>query len=480
MEPSLSQTFDEAARRFPRRLAVVHDIGAVSYAELAAGVEAMAGRLHGFGAGERVGLLLPNVAAFPLALYAVLRAGRSVVMLNPLNSAREVSEALEDAGVRDVVTAEPLLPLIPAEVRAILVDRLPQTIVIRDRGARRALPLQGGPPAPATARWGDDEAVVLYTSAHRGWARGAALSHRNLVANLGATREAMALTAEDRVLAVLPLIHAFGLTVTLNATLSAGGAMVPTERFNPLRVLDLLEEERITVLAGVPALYLGLLATVPRRGVPQHALRLAISGGAPLDPEIARHWETTFGLPLRQGYGLTEASPVCLFNALDRPNRPGTLGVAFPGVAASIRDPDGAELPDSEVGELCLRGENVFGGYLGDGGRRPEDFHGDWLRTGDLASREADGTIRYRGMLKPMFTRNGFNVYPAELERVLDAHPAVARATVCALPNPLRENDIVLFLRTQPGASLGEEEVKEYCRTRLAAYKQPSRIEISG
>jgi long-chain acyl-CoA synthetase len=322
------------------------------------------------------------------------------------------------------------------------------------------------------------EAVVIYTSAMNGWARGARLTHRNLAANLLSTNEAMQVGPGDRVIALLPLIHAFGLTVTLNAPLSQGASVIPVDRFHPVRLLDLLESSAATVLCGVPAMFTALVAAAERRGSPAHSLRLALCGGAPLPEEVSARWEPLFGLPLREGYGITEASPVCLFNRTDRPNRPGTMGVAFPGVDVTLRDPRGEVVPQGETGELCVAGPNVFPGYAGDAGRDPAVFHGEAFRTGDLAVADQDGSVRFRGCLKEMFTRSGFNIYPRELERVVQQDPRIFRAVVTAIPDPAKENEIALSVVPAPGAELDEEAVRQVCRDGLAAYKQPGRISI--
>ena len=288
----------------------------------------------------------------------------------------------------------------------------------------------------------------------------------------------MQLTPADRVLGLLPFIHAFGLTVTLNAPLACGATVVPVERFHPVRVLDTLEDSGATVLSGVPAMYLGLIAAAEKRGPPKHALRIAICGGAPLGAEVSRRWEETFGIPLREGYGLTEASPVCLFNRVDRPNRPGTLGYPFPGVEVTLRDGRGAAVPQGETGEICVRGANVFPGYVGEDGRDPRQFWDGALRTGDLGSQDGDGAIRFRGVSKRMFTRSGFNIYPREIERVLEEDPRVAEACVSAVPDVAKENEIALTVVPAPGAELTEDDVKQICRECLASYKQPGRIMI--
>ncbi len=480
MSRSLTEIFLASTRDHANRTAIVHEGGSVSYGELADAVERLAARLQELGAGgTRVGIMLPNVALFPLVFFGAQRAGCSTLLLNPANSKREVTEYLAAAAVSTVLTAEPLAPLLPHGTTALLVEGLPGSIRVADGGDPRDVALASAPLVQDLGRGGADEACVLFTAAERGWGRGAVLSHDNLIANVASTREAMRITPDDCVVGALPYIHLFGLTVTLNTPLAAGASILPVERFRPQRMLADLESGPATVFAGVPAMYHGLLSAAERREPPRHSLRLALSGGAPLTMEMALRWQEVFGLELRQGYGLTEAGPVCLFNRVDRPNRTGSLGVPFPGVAVSVRGPDGGELPDGEVGELCVSGPNVFGGYLGEDGRDPAGFFGEWLRTGDLATRDAEGVFHFHGMLKPMFTRNGFNVYPRELERVLESEPDVERATVLALPDPQRENEFVLQVKLAKGSTLEAEGVREICRARLAAYKQPSRVEVS-
>lgn len=469
MHRSLPHLLGDAARRFPNQVALLSP-APWTHAQLDARVRAFAARLRERGVtGGRVGLLLPNVQPFPAAFMGILRAGASALLLNPLYSPREVAEYLADAGASLVVTVRALAGLLPQGAEALFVDEMD----LESEG-------HGGTPDDTEDDGADPdrEAAVIYTAAMDGWARGARLTHRSLVANCLSTVEAMQVGPGDRVVTLLPLIHAFGLTVTMNAPLSAGGAVIPVERFHPVRLLDTLEETRATVICGVPAIFAGLVAAAERRGPPAHALRLAICGGAPLPEEVARRWEAVFGLPLREGYGLTEASPVALFNRADRPNRIGTMGWAFPGVTVTIRDAEGRVLPAGEVGEICVAGENVFAGYVGDEGRNPAHFFGDAFRTGDLGEMDEDGSVRFRGFLKRMFTRSGFNIYPREIERVLEEDPRVARATVSAIPDPVKENEIALSVVPAPGAALDEEAVREICREGLASYKQPGRITI--
>jgi long-chain acyl-CoA synthetase len=476
MPESLPDLLREGADRHPDREAVAGTGARLSFAELDAAVDSIGTALQNLDLeGRRVGMLLPNLAAFPALLHGVLRAGATAVMMNPQYSPREAREVIADAELAAVITATPLLPLLRSDARVLLVDELPAGLRLRHGGEERTIPLRRARPA-AVATDPASDAVIVFTAAAGGRARGARLSHRNLLANARSTVEAMRLEAGDRVAGILPFIHLFGQTVTMNAPLSVGASVHPVERFNPVRVLEMLEQERITVICGVPGIFGALVHAAARRGAPEHALRVAISGGSPLPLEVGRRWEEVFGLPLREGYGLTEAAPVCLFNRVDRPNHPGTMGYPFPGVDVTIRDPSGRELPAGEVGEICIRGHNVFGGYLGEEGRSPADFHGEHLRTGDLGTREGDGVIRYRGLLKSMFTRNGFNVYPAEVARVLEEDLRIRRVRVCALPDPLKENEIVLFVERAEGAALSEDDVRDLCRERLAVFKQPARV----
>ena len=256
----------------------------------------------------------------------------------------------------------------------------------------------------------------------------------------------------------------------------AGGRVTTMERFHPIRAIDLIEREGITMLSGVPAVFGALLQAIERRGgrLNAPALRLSICGGAPLAVSVQERWTDATGVELRQGYGLTEAGPVCLFNRPSLPNRLGTLGVPYPGVDVEVRErTTGAPIPVETDGEICVRGPNVGPGYVHEGhlglGR-----HGDWLRTGDLGRQHADGTIEFRGVCKAMFTRNGFNVYPREIEQVVLAMPGVRAAAVRALPEPSREHDIALDVV----GDVTVDGVKRWCAERLSAYKQPTDIAI--
>ena len=438
-------------------------------------------------AGRRAAILLPTSAAFLVAIAAC--DGRGTVLVNPLAAAPEIADQLVDADVGAVFTIAALAGRLPEGIPHVLLDAAPASarVIAADGTARDvdlasheddALDLEGSREAEGR----DEEAVVVYTSAMRGHALGAVLTHRNLLANARATVEACGVTAADHALAILPFSHLFGLVVSGLTPLLAGARVTTMARFNPIAAVDLIAREGVTFLVGVPAVFAALLQAVERRGgIGENALRACICGGAPLPVELQERWHAATGAELRQGYGLTEAGPVCLFNRVDRPNRLGALGLPFPGVSVAIRDPrTGVPLATGAEGEICVRGPNVGPGYVSGGehglGRWPDPAGtgGAWLRTGDLGTMDDDGYFAFRGVCKSMFTRNGFNVYPRELERVVGAMPGVRRVVVRAIPNPAREHDITLEVEGQ----VTPDAVKAWCAERLSAYKQPSTVTV--
>jgi long-chain acyl-CoA synthetase len=430
---------------------------------------------------RRSAILLPTSPAFLVALAA--SEGHGAVLVNPLAAPAEIAYQIADADVGVVFTTSALAARVPAGVTLVLLDDAPRAArVVVDGTAREialdthqgdALDLVGSTETEGR----DEEAAIVYTSAMAGRPLGAVLTHRNLISNARATIEAAEITPLEHALAVLPFSHLFGLVVSGLAPLLAGGRVTTMERFHPIRAVDAIEREGITLLVGVPAVFAALVQAIERRGarLDAAALRLCICGGAPLPIALQERWHALTGVELRQGYGLTEAGPVCLFNRVALPNRLGTLGVPLPGVAVEVREVQGgAPLAAGSEGEICVRGPNVSPGYLRDGalglGR-----HGDWLRTGDLGVQRDDGTIEFRGLCKPMFTRNGFNIYPREIERTVFEMPGVRAAAVRPIPEPAREHDIGLTVT----GDVTVDAVKQWCAERLSAYKQPSEIEIA-
>lgn len=415
--------------------------------------------------GRRSAILLPSSPQFLVALAA--SEGRGAVLVNPLASRYEIAHQLRDANVGAVFTSAALARHLPDEIVRVLLDEAPRTARVVaggaakdvDLGSHHGLSLEGSTDVAGS----DEEAAVVYTSAMAGTPLGAILSHRNLLANARATVIAAGNTSDDRVLALLPFAHLFGLTVTASAPLLAGGSVRTMARFNPARAAEQIAAGEITEVVGVPAVFRALLAAIERRNGGVGALRLCICGGAPLPASLQERWAERTGVELRQGYGLTEAGPVSLFNRVDRPNARGTLGVPFPGVDVAV----------AGDGEILVRGENVFRGYVS-GGERGLAVRDGWLHTGDRGVANDDGTVSFDGLIKPMFTRNGFNIYPREIEAAILEMPGVEHVEVRADIVEDAEPDIVVRVRGAADA----DRIRSWCAERLSAYKQPARIEI--
>jgi len=414
------------------------------------------------------------------------------VLINPLAARAEIAYQIADGNVGAVFTTAALADHVPESVVRVLLDDSPARArvvadgVVKevDLGTHHGLTLEGETDAPGAR----EEAAVVYTSALAGTLLGASLTHANLISNARATVDAAAMTRASHSLAVLPFSHLFGLVVSGAAPLLAGGRVTTMPRFNPARAIEVLERQPITELIGVPAVFAAIAVLLGRRGsaLASEHLRLCICGGAPLPIELQDRWGELTGVELRQGYGLTEAGPVCLFNRVDTRNHRGTLGVPFPGVRVSVRTTSPAPSVETQhgvEGEICVAGPNVFSGYVNAAAHPlvegqpwsaglPRD--GEWLRTGDIGLKNPDGTIAFRGLIKPMFTRNGFNIYPREIERVVGEMPGVLGVRVAAVPDPMRENDVAVHIV----GSVSEADVRAWCEDRLAAYKRPSFITI--
>lgn len=433
--------------------------------------------------GRRAGILLPTSPAFITALAA--SDGRGAVLMNPLASAPELAYQIADAGIGAVFTSSALAGQLPPDIAIALLDNAPRSARVVVEGAARdvdlgshfAFALEGDTDAEGSL----DEAAVVYTSAMHGRPLGAILSHRSLLFNARSAISAAAMASSDHALAALPFSHLFGFLAGGVAPLLAGARVTTMPRFNPARALELIEQEGITMFVGVPSMYIAMIDVLGRRRESRlsETLRLCICGGAPLSPEVQRRWEHLTGIELRQGYGLTETSSGCLFNNVAVPNVIGTLGQAYPGVDVAIRDfRTFAATPHGEAGEICVRGPTVFQGYVSACDATPPhglEVRDDWLRTGDLGVQRPDGFFEFRGLIKPMFTRNGFNIYPRELEVAIAELADVTEIRVRSMPDPVRENAIVVDVR----GGVTVEDVRLWCAARLSAYKQPSVINVA-
>ncbi len=480
---NLANNLVRTAEQHPDRPAIILDDLRLTYAELEHSVRRLAGWLRGQGIGEgdRVALMLPNVPAFPVIYYAALRIGAVVVPMNPLFKRREIEFYLQDSGAK-------LLVAMPGdEAQAAVEATGAQLMAVGPEGLSAYLDGDEAaePVTDVVERAGDDTAVILYTSGTTGRPKGAELTFDNLQTNLATTDETLLhLGPEDVVMGCLPLFHVFGMTVALNTAVAAGAALTMIPRFDPARVLAIMERDGATLFAGVPTMYGAMLAAAAAADSRPDlsALRLAVSGGSSLPLEVMRRFEEVFGAAILEGYGLSETSPVASFNHPDKERKAGSIGTPVRGCEMKLTAEDGSDLDPADteaVGEICIRGENIMKGYW----RQPEataqviDADG-WFHSGDLARRDADGYYYIVDRKKDMILRGGLNVYPREVEEVLYEHPAVAEAAVVGVPHPELGEEVSAYVVLRPGAQATPEEIVEHVKGQVAPYKYPRTVHL--
>ena len=473
---NLAATLTQATATYPDRPAVRLDEHVLRYSDLDEASARAASWLQGRGitAGDRIGLMLPNVPEFAELYYAILRVGAIVVPMNPLLKAREVEYYLADSQAALALAWHGV-----AGQGAEGARRAGTDLVIIEP-AELAAALGQCEPTPAVADRGpSDTAVILYTSGTTGQPKGAELTHDNLLRNIEVTRTTlMRLEPEDVVLGALPLFHSFGQVVGMGCAVASGACLTLLPRFDPGRALDIIKRDQVTILPGVPTMYAAILHSAGGDAGDAASLRLCVSGGAAMPVELLRGFEKNFGCMILEGYGLSETSPVASFNHPDRPRKAGTIGQAISGVDLRIQDDAGTPLPAGEVGEIAIRGHNVMKGYW----RRPEEtaevLEDGWFRTGDLGRVDAEGYFSIVDRKKDMIIRGGLNVYPREVEEVLYEHPAVAEAAVLGVPDEVLGEEVAATVRLKPGASASPEELREHVKEQLAAYKYPRYVWI--
>ncbi|WP_406005153.1 long-chain fatty acid--CoA ligase [Streptomyces sp. NBC_00637] len=468
---NLAAALVESAGAGGDRVAVRQDETVLTYAQLddASARVATLLRDRGVRPGDRVALVMPNVILFPVAYYGILRAGGVVVPMNPLLKAREVAFTLRDCGARLVLT----FPLSAEEVVRAAAETGTECLVT-DPVEFGALMRATEPTADVVDRARDDTAVILYTSGTTGTPKGAELTHRNLTTNAVTTvRTLIRIGPDDVLFGGLPLFHAFGQTCALNAAVAAGASLTLLPRFDPATALRIMRRDEVTVFLGVPTMYTALLhAGVPDgHGLPR--LRLAVSGGASLPVEVLHGFERELGIPVLEGYGLSETSPVAVFNPPDRPRKAGSIGLPVRGVEVRLVSDDGSPVGPGDVGEIAIRGENVMKGYRNRPDATAEAVRGGWFHSGDLARVDEDGYYFIVDRKKDLIIRGGYNVYPREIEEVLYEHPAVAEAAVVGVPHDVHGEEVAAVVVLRDGEDTTAGEILRFVKERVAAYKYP-------
>ncbi len=510
---SLIDLLEDSARDYPDAAALQFFGRETGYRALEVAVRRAAAGLRDLGVkrGDRVAIVLPNCPQHIIAFYAVLRLGAVVVEHNPLYTARELRTQFQDHGARHAIVWSKVAATVqefPADLRVdalVSVDitralplrtrlalRLPiqkaresrAALTTAVRGALswddlvRTEPLPETHPHPET----DDLAVLQYTSGTTGTPKGAMLSHRNLLSNARQSQAFIpSVTRGDGCVfyAVLPMFHAYGLTLCLTFAMSMGARLVLFPRFDADMVIDALRTHPPTVLPLVPPIAERLLARARERGASLRGIGIGVSGAMALSPALVEPFEEATGGYLIEGYGLSECSPVLMVNPPADNRKAGTIGIPVPGTDARVVDPEDPSriLGAGEAGELLVRGPQVFSGYYGKPDETEKVLLDGWFRTGDIVERDDDGFFRVVDRLKELIVTGGFNVSPSEVEATLRQHPQVSDAAVVGIPDAHSGEQVVAAVVPAPGvATLDIEDIRAFARSRLTPYKVPRRI----
>jgi long-chain acyl-CoA synthetase len=512
----LTRLLDDAASSFPTRTALAFLGTTLTYRELKDAVDRFATGLKGLGVGkgDRVAIVLPNCPQNVIAFFAALRLGAVVVQHNPLYTEAELRHQLADCGA----TVAVCLDKVWAAVEKVRPDTALQHVVVtsiadylpassrlklrlpiaKARKARAEITASIPHGAPvrqflAMLKTSDparqvpldpeqDLALLQYTGGTTGLSKGAMLTHANLVSNAYMNRlwDTGATAGKEVTLAVLPLFHAYGLTVAMNATILLGGTLVLLPRFDIDQVFSAIDQWKPTMFPGVPPIYKALSDSPKAKAHDLRSIRLCVSGAMKLPLEIQEQFERISGCRLVEGYGMTETSPSTHCNPVSGLRKPGTIGVPLPGTTCKIvaQDDPSAEVPVGEPGELAVSGPQVFRGYWGRDELTGIFTDDGYVLTGDVAVMDEDGFFTIVDRKKELIIAGGFNIYPSEVEEVLFRLPGVADAVVVGLPDKYRGETVKAYVVAQPGAELSEQDVLAHCRQELTAYKVPKVVEF--
>ncbi|MGI8712819.1 MAG: long-chain-fatty-acid--CoA ligase [Solirubrobacteraceae bacterium] len=470
---NLAQTLTDSAQRDPEHVAIKLDDTELTYAQLDGATAHLAGLLrdHGFQRGDRVGIMLPNVPYFPICYYGILRAGGIVVPMNVLLKKREVTYYLSDSDTKLLIAWDGFAQ----DAQAGADDAGAECILVtqgefeQQIGAAEALTEIFDAP-------GGDTAVILYTSGTTGQPKGAELSNDNLIRNAQASAGLFTLGSDAIVLGALPLFHTFGQTCGLNATLGAGGTLTLIPRFEPGKALEIIQRDHVNVFQGVPTMYGAMLHHAERDDFDTSTLTVCASGGSAMPVELMRGFEEAFHCKVLEGYGMSESSPVASFNHPDRERKPGSVGTPIQGVEMKIVDDDDHEVDQGEVGEIVIKGHNVMNRYWNRPEATEETIVDGWLHTGDIGRVDADGYFFIVDRKKELIIRGGYNVYPREIEEVLYEHPDVREAAVLGIPHDEYGEEVAAAVALKDGASASAEDLREFVKQQVAAYKYPRKL----
>jgi long-chain acyl-CoA synthetase len=485
---NLGQMLEETCQRYPEHVAVISEDRPFPYSVLNDAVNALGNALRELGAKkeDKIAIVLHNCPEFVISYFAAQKIGAVAVTLNTASTAHELQYLLVNCEARILITTasnaaryESILDKVPLCRHVIVTDRTePAVPASPDASDFWSLIGHSSSSLELPDLADDDPAVMIYTSGLTGRPLGAVLTQRNLVSQSALLGNLCHVNNADLGLSVIPLFHSFGAVANMLGTIRVGAGLVLMDHFSVDEIFQVVCRRNVSFIAAVPRLFLGMLFHEEADRYDIRSLKFCITGGATMPPQYVPEFNGKFHTILVDGYGLTESSPVCTLSRPDGPQKPGSIGTAIPGVEIRIVNEEGAECPHGEVGELVLRGENVMKGYYRDEAATREVMKDGWLHSGDLAYRDEEGFFFLTGRKKRMIITSGFNVYPREVEMVLENHPAVRVARVISKPNLLRGEIVKAFIVRDSAFPVENRQILRHCRTYLSSYKVPREIEF--
>ena len=485
---NLAHFLDVTAEEHPDVTAVILDEHRMSYAEMAGAAKRVASALaaKGIGKGDKVAVMIPNTPHFPIVYYGILHTGATVVPVNVLYTQHEIehyltdSEAVaffaykmfEEEAIKAFNTSESCHHYIsvsaPTDMEAPPVGENFMHLV-----------MSAEPEFDTVQTMPDDTAVILYTSGTTGAPKGAELSHFNLFFNaFYSTREITKPKVGDVCLVTLPLFHSFGQTCLMNASIIAGGTMSMLPRFETQKAMEIIERDKVTLIALVPTMYFFMLNEAADAKFDLSSITHAVSGGAALPEDVHHRFQERFGITILEGYGLSETSPIATFSKQGDQLKVGSIGKPIWGVDLAVKREDGSFADVDEVGEIVIRGHNIMKGYYNRPEATREAIVNGWFHSGDLGKKDADGFFFIVDRKKDLIIRGGMNIYPREIEEVLYGHPKVLEAAVIGIPDAMRGEEVKVFVSARGGQELNPDEIHAYMHERMAKYKWPKEVEV--
>jgi long-chain acyl-CoA synthetase len=469
---NLAVAFSNCAEKCARKTAIFYGEREISFAELhAQSLKAAAHLQNNFAVkpGDRVAIWLKNCPEFVAAVFGILHTGAVVVPINNFLKPAEVAYILGDGGIDVLISDEESgahFPELSAARPQLKIFKVEEFSGLKTQN----------PELKTCSRNEQDLAVIIYTSGTTGRPKGVMLSHGNLLHNVNSCRIVLETVSDDCFAVILPLFHTYMMTVGIFLPFTIGGSIVLVKSLNPPRAMfQEIFSRRATILTAVPTFYRMLLGAQLPTPMP---IRIFISGSAPLPMQTLKEFEEKFKVPLIEGYGLSEASPVVSKNPLKGIRKAGSIGIPVANVEMSVQDESGKFLGANETGEICVRGGNVMQGYWNQPEETKKVFRGGWLLTGDVGHRDADGYYYITDRKKDMLLVNGINVYPREIEEVIYHFPGVKEAAVIGVPDARRGEQPVAFVAAAEGQTLDEKTLLQFIRSKLADYKAPKQIII--